>query len=95
MKQYSDLEFLKLSKGQKFLYKLRRFFVSIPLGIAHFFMKLWTLLMQGVQALGRELKEIGEHIRSRGLENENFLFCHGIRQSGPGPDPAGDSFPAL
>ena len=30
MKRYSDLEFLKLSKGQKFLYKLTSFFAAIP-----------------------------------------------------------------
>ena len=50
MKQYSDLEYLRLSKGQKFLYKLGRFFaVSIPqalknavLGIGRFFKKIGT-----------------------------------------------------
>ena len=44
MKKYSDLEFLKLSKGQKFAYKFVSFFAAIPraigrflLGIANFF----------------------------------------------------------
>ncbi len=34
MKHYTDLEYLRLSKGQKFLYKLASFFTSIPTGIA-------------------------------------------------------------
>ena len=78
MKQYSDLEFLKLSKGQKFLYKLRRFFVSIPLGIAHFFMKLWALLVQGVQALGRELKEIGGTFAHGDWKTKTSFFVMGF-----------------
>ena len=36
MTQLSDLEFLKLSKGQKFGYKLERFFTGIPKAIGHF-----------------------------------------------------------
>ena len=34
MSQLSDLEYLKLSKGQKFGYKLGRFFTGIPKGFA-------------------------------------------------------------
>ena len=37
MKQYSDLEYLRLPKGQKFTYKLASFFAAIPRGIGHFF----------------------------------------------------------
>ncbi len=33
MKKYSDLEYLRLSKWQKFLYKIQNFFVSIPLAL--------------------------------------------------------------
>ena len=36
MKRYSDLEYLRLSKGQKFLYKLTSFFAAIP-------RKLWEI----------------------------------------------------
>ena len=37
MKQYSDLEYLRLSKWQKFLYKIVSFFCAIPRAIGHFF----------------------------------------------------------
>ena len=38
MKRYSDLEYLRLSKGQKFLYKLTSFFAAIPRG-------MWNLVL--------------------------------------------------
>ena len=48
MKRYSDLEYLRLSKGQKFLYKLTSFFAAIP-------RKLWNLVL----SIGRFFKNIG------------------------------------
>ena len=48
MKRYSDLEFLKLSKGQKFLYKLTSFFASIPRAIGGIFL-----------AIGRFFRDLG------------------------------------
>ena len=37
MKTYSDLEYLRLKKWQKMLYRIRKFFAAIPRGIANFF----------------------------------------------------------
>ena len=48
MKRYSDLEFLKLSKGQKFLYKLTSFFASIPRAVGGIFL-----------AIGRFFRDLG------------------------------------
>ena len=59
MRQYSDLEYLQLSRKDKFLHKLASFFLSIPLGIGHFFIKLWKGIVKGIKALGREFREIG------------------------------------
>ena len=58
MAQLSDLEFLRLSKGRKFLYKLGRFFAAIPRHIANVFVKLWGLLKSLFLAIGREAKDI-------------------------------------
>ncbi len=58
MKQYSDLEFLRLSRGQKFLYRLLRFLIAIPVGIGRFFAKIWQGIIAGAKALGREIKDI-------------------------------------
>ena len=46
MNKLSDLEFLRLSKGQKLAYKLRRFFTGIPRAIAGLFLALWHLLQK-------------------------------------------------
>lgn len=58
MKKYNDLEYLRLSKGQKFLYRLVSFFAAIPvalkngcLGIGRFFKNLAAVI-------GRELADI-------------------------------------
>ena len=58
MKQYSDLEILRLSKWQRFLYKLGAFFVSIPHGIAGLFLSLWSIIRNAAQKVGGELKDI-------------------------------------
>ena len=59
MMQTSDLAYLKLSRGRKFLYKLGRFFLAIPLGLWHFLLRIGGGLKQGAVAVGRELREIG------------------------------------
>ena len=58
MAKLSDLEFLRLSKGRRFLYKLGQFFASIPKGIANLFVKLWGLIKNCFLAIGREAKDI-------------------------------------
>ena len=58
MSTLSDLEYLKLSKAQKFGYKLGRFFTGIPKGIANLFVKLWELPKKGGAAIGREAADI-------------------------------------
>ena len=58
MSQLSDLEFLKLSKGQKFVYKVSRFFTGIPKAILGFFLKIWGFLKKGGTAIGTELADI-------------------------------------
>ena len=58
MAQLSDLEYLRLSKGGKFLYKLSRFFTGIPRAVGNVFLKLWDLLKKGGQGIGRECADI-------------------------------------
>ena len=58
MSQLSDLEYLKLSKGQKFGYRLGRFFTGIPKAIGHFFQKIGKGLGKGFAAIGREIADI-------------------------------------
>ena len=58
MKKYSDLEFLRLSKSEKFLYKLTNFFVSIPRAISHFFLGIWNFLKKIVGGIYGEFADI-------------------------------------
>ena len=58
MKAYSDLEYLRLKKWQKMLYRIRKFFAAIPRGIANFFVKLFTLLKNACLKIGQEAKDI-------------------------------------
>ena len=58
MAQLSDLEYLKLSKGQKFGYKVGRFFAGIPKAFANLGAKIWGGLKSGASAIGREAKDI-------------------------------------
>ena len=48
MAQLSDLEYLRLSKGGKFAYKLGRFFTGIPRAVGNVFLKLWELLKKDI-----------------------------------------------
>ncbi len=56
MKKYSDLEYLKLSKGERFKYKFLSFFAAIPVAIGNLFKGIggwfkkagiWTTFVQG------------------------------------------------
>ena len=58
MAQLSDLEYLRLSKGGKFLYKLGRFFTGIPRAVGNVFLKLWELMKKGGAGIGREISDI-------------------------------------
>ena len=54
----NDLEFLKLSKWQKFLYKLRQFFLNIPAAILGFFSQIGGAVKNAALAAGNECKDI-------------------------------------
>ena len=58
MNRYSDLEFLRLSKGQKFLYKLTSFFASIPRAIANFFLAIGRFFKNVGVGIGKEFADL-------------------------------------
>ena len=55
MTQLSDLEFLKLSKGQKFGYRLGRFFTGIPKAIGNFFLMAMNVDLAADRAAAADL----------------------------------------
>ncbi len=44
MRNLTDLEYLRLSKPRKILYKVLHFFASIPKAILNFFKKIWSVI---------------------------------------------------
>ena len=58
MAQLSDLEYLKLAKGQKFGYRIGRFFAGIPKAFANLGKKVWGGLKKGGTAVGAEISDI-------------------------------------
>ena len=58
MKKYSDLEFLRLSKGEKFLYRLTSFFAAIPRAIGRFFVNLALFFKNLGIGIGKELADL-------------------------------------
>ena len=58
MKLYSDLEYLGLSKGQKFLYNLKCFFAAIPRWFAKIGIAIGRFFKNLFLGIGRELKDL-------------------------------------
>ncbi len=78
MNTYSDLEYLKLSKGKKAQYKLACFFASIPRGIGRFFLKIGNALKNGGKALGREIGDIASTFRNGDWKTKLSFFIMGF-----------------
>ena len=58
MTQLSDLEFLKLSKGRRFGYRISRFFTGIPGAFLSLFKKIWSILKKCGMTVGNEIADI-------------------------------------
>ena len=58
MKQYSDLEFLRLSKWEKFRYKLLCFFAAIPRALKNAGIGIGRFFKNAVLGIGREFKDL-------------------------------------
>ena len=59
----TDLEFLRLKGPQKFLYKLRRFFVNLPKAIVNFFKGILAWFVGVFKGIGNELYDIFDTYR--------------------------------
>ncbi len=58
MKRYTDMEYLRLSKGRKFLYKIAAFFCAIPRGLKNFFLGIVRAVVNFFKSIGREFADI-------------------------------------
>ena len=58
MKHYSDLEYLQLSKGKRFGYRVASFFTGIPKALWNFVKKIGNILKNAGLAVANEAKDI-------------------------------------
>ena len=58
MRKYSDVEYLKLSKFKRFLYRFLSFFAGIPGAIWNFLKKIGNGIKKGALAVANEAKDI-------------------------------------
>ena len=58
MKKYSDLEYLKLSKWERFKYRFVSFFASIPVAIWHAILGIGGWFKKAGLAIANEVKDI-------------------------------------
>lgn len=78
MKKYSDLEYLRLSKWQKFQYSLICFIVAIPENIAHFFAFLLSCIKHGFETVKNELVDIAVTFRDGDVKTKISFFIMGF-----------------
>lgn len=58
MEKYSDLEYLKLPKMRRFLFKLACFFLEIPAALKRGVIRLWEIIKKIGLGIGNEFKDI-------------------------------------
>ena len=64
MKKLNDLEFLKLSKINRFFYKFAYFFVSLPFKVWSFIKKIGKYIKKGFLRVVAEFVDIGKTFKN-------------------------------
>ena len=72
--EYSDLEYLKLSKWQRFLYHIARFFLGIPAWFKNAGITIWHFLKKCGLGVWHEIKDIGLTFVHAVLRSEDSAF---------------------
>ena len=78
MERITDLEYLKLTKGQKFLYKLKQFFLSIPGWFVGLFKGLFKGIGNFFKKLKNELADIGATFINGDWKTKTSFFIMGF-----------------
>ena len=78
MKKYSDLEFLKLSKGQKFAYKFVSFFAAIPRAIGRFLLGIAKFFKNLGLGIGREFADICSTFKNGDWKTKGSFLVMGL-----------------
>ena len=78
MKKYSDLEYLRLSKWDRFVYTLVCFFYSIPTGILNFFKKIVSTVVGIFKMFAAEISDIAETFKNGDWKTRTSFFVMGF-----------------
>ena len=78
MKQYSDLEFLRLSRRKRFLYRLASFFASIPRSIANFFRNIGRFFKKIGLGIVGEVKDVAHTFAAGDYKTKLSFFIMGF-----------------
>ncbi len=78
MTRLSDLEYLRLSKGQKLGYRLARFFTGIPGALGAFFRRIWEVILAAGAGIGREIKDIVSTFSKGDWKTKTSFFVMGF-----------------
>ena len=78
LKEYSDAGYLRLSKLQKLIYKILRFFCSIPRAVGGFFVKLGRIIKNAAISLADNIKDIGATFVHGDWKTKTSFFIMGF-----------------
>lgn len=78
MERYTDLQYLKLSRWKKFIYKIACFFLSIPVGIKNGIFAIGRFFKKLALGIARELKDIYVTFRDGDYKTRISYFIMGF-----------------
>ena len=78
LKEYTDQGYLRLSKLQKFFYKILAFFSKIPAAIVGFFKNIGGYIKNGAVSLVNEFKDIGRTFAQGDWKTKTSFFVMGF-----------------
>ena len=78
LKEYTDQGYLRLSKLQKFFYKILAFFRKIPAAIVGFFKNIGGYIKNGAVSLVNEFKDIGRTFAQGDWKTKTSFFVMGF-----------------
>ena len=78
MKKITDLEYLRLSKWDRFVYTLVCFFYSIPTTIVNFFKNIGLTIINAFKAVGAEIGDIADTFKNGDWKTRTSFFIMGF-----------------
>mgnify|MGYP004446276027 FL=1 len=78
MQEITGLDYLQLTKGQRFAYKLKRFFTSIPNFFVNLGKKIWGAIKALIFGIGRFFKHLFHTFKEGDWKTRTSYFVMGF-----------------